>query len=428
MKLKIYSFVILIFFLFTDLKAQDYLISFAGTGESTTVTSVTVENLTQAKSLQMDGGMVLRLMGVVTGLEDPGVKGDNKIIFFPNPSAGYSRMKFIQPVSGETNITVFDLSGRQIYNRKEDLQIGEHTFGIRGMGDGMYIVRIGSGSYLISGLLVSSGSPNKDPEIVREFTETSFEKKASSKDEAEEVKMQYTSGDVLKFTGISGNYTTIITDVPATSKTITFNFVECTDGDGNDYPVVETGKGEEKCIQYWMAVNLRSTKYSDQTSVPLVTNGAAWSAMPSDAYCWYNNNETAYKSIYGALYNWYAVNTGKLCPTGWHMPTDEEWKALADHFGGLGYTGGRMKETGTTHWTAPNTGATNISGFTALPGGYRTENGSFVSMGNKGMWWSDTDYDASSAWFRSMTYDSDIMIRDHSGQKNGFSVRCVKDY
>lgn len=428
MKLKIYSFIIIIFFLFADLKAQDYLISFEGTGERTTVTSVTIENLTQAKSLQMDGGKVLHLMGVVTGIEDPGTKGDNKVLFFPNPSAGYSRMRFIQPVSGETNISVFDLSGRQIFDQKEDLQTGEHTFGIRGMGDGMYVVRIGSGSYLISGLLVSSGSQKHDPEIVREYTELSFEKKSSAKGEAEEVKMQYTSGDVLKFTGISGSYTTIITDVPVSSKTITFNFVKCTDGDGNDYPVVETGKGEGKCIQYWMAVNLRSTKYNDGTMIPLVTEGNTWSALTSEAYCWYNNNETAYKSIYGALYNWHAVNTGKLCPAGWHMPTDEEWTALSDHFGGLGYSGGRMKETGTTHWATPNTTATNISGFTALPGGYRTAAGSFVSMGDKGMWWSDTGYGTANAWFRSMTYDSDVMIRDHSDQKNGFSVRCVKDY
>ncbi|MBA7527477.1 hypothetical protein ES705_19653 [subsurface metagenome] len=176
-----------------------------------------------------------------------------------------------------------------------------------------------------------------------------------------------------------------------------------------------------------MAENLKTTKYNDGTAIPLVTNSTEWDNLTTPGYCWYNNDEASYKNTYGALYNWYTVNTGKLCPTGWHVPTDSEWTILTDYLGGYSVAGGKLKETGTTHWNSPNTGATNESGFTALPGGYRTNSGAFNNVGSNGNWWSSTESSSTYAWHRSMNYSSSNVYRDYSGKSYGFSVRCVRD-
>ena len=193
------------------------------------------------------------------------------------------------------------------------------------------------------------------------------------------------------------------------------------DYDGNIYGVVTIG------TQIWMAENLKTTKYNDGTAIPLVTDNTEWLNLTTGAYCWYNNNEATYKNTYGALYIWYTVNTGNLCPTGWHVPTDTEWTTLTDYLGGTSIAGGKLKETGTTHWTTPNTGATNETGFTALPGGNRTGNGTFGQVGIYGFWWSPTEYNASSARTRSLRYSSSSVARDAYSKKTGFSVRCLRD-
>ena len=118
-----------------------------------------------------------------------------------------------------------------------------------------------------------------------------------------------------------------------------------------------------------MAENLRTTKYNDGTPIPQVTDAAAWSNLMTPGYCWYNNDAAKYKETYGALYNWYTVNIGNLCPSGWHVPADTEWMVLTAHLGGEKISGGKLKETGTLHWDKPNLRATNETGFTALPGG-----------------------------------------------------------
>ena len=130
-------------------------------------------------------------------------------------------------------------------------------------------------------------------------------------------------------------------------------------------------------------------KYNDGTSIPLVLPDYTSYNETMPGYRWYKN-DAANKSIYGALYNWYAVNTGKLCSSGWHIPTDAEWTTLIDFLGGEGVAGGKLKETGITHWKSPNIGATNSSGFSALPGGERFYDDNFFYIMNKGFWWSST--------------------------------------
>jgi uncharacterized protein (TIGR02145 family) len=193
------------------------------------------------------------------------------------------------------------------------------------------------------------------------------------------------------------------------------------DIDGNIYKTIKIG------TQTWMAENLRVGRYRTGGSIPLVTNDATWANLTTPGYCWYDNNEFLYKGTYGALYNWYTVNTGNLCPSGWHVPTDAEWTTLITYLGGETVAGGKLKETGTAHWTSPNTGATNETGYTALPGGVRGSDGIYSHIGGLGYWWSPTEYSTTHVWNRVMTDDYSGVRRIYFNKRYGFSVRCLKD-
>jgi len=193
-----------------------------------------------------------------------------------------------------------------------------------------------------------------------------------------------------------------------------------TDFEGNNYKTTKIGD------QVWMAENLKTTKYNDGTSIPLVTDPTTWSNLTTPGYCWYNNDQ-AYKATYGALYNWFTVNTGKLCSTNWHVPSDTEWTTLTDYLGGANVAGGKLKEVDTTHWNSPNTGTTNESGFTALPGGHCLYDGTFGNIGNTGNWWSSTEFNATNALYRYLFYSNADLYQSFLNEKSGFSVRCVKN-
>lgn len=194
-----------------------------------------------------------------------------------------------------------------------------------------------------------------------------------------------------------------------------------TDFEGNTYNVIRIGN------QTWMAENLRAVKYNDGKPIPMVTDESKWESLSTPAYCWYKNEEESYKQTYGTLYNWYSVNTGKLCPTGWHVPTDAEWTELSNFLGGEKIAGGKLKDTGTIYWVDPNTGATNESGFTAFPGGFRYYDGKFFDFGFSGYWWSSGQYSSARAFFRFLYYNESTFYRFDNLKRNGFSVRCLKD-
>lgn len=196
------------------------------------------------------------------------------------------------------------------------------------------------------------------------------------------------------------------------------------DADGNIYNTLTIGN------QVWMGSNLKTTKYNDNTTIPLVTDNTTWANLSTSGYCWYNNDATTYKGAYGALYNWYTVSTGKLCPTGWHVPTDAEWTILTNYLGGLGVAAGKLKETGLDHWASPNSDATNSTGFTGLPGGHRYQNFSqvFESVNYGGFWWSATSYNTTSAWVKIMINAySTLSDRNAYSKQSGSSVRCMKN-
>ena len=194
-----------------------------------------------------------------------------------------------------------------------------------------------------------------------------------------------------------------------------------TDKDGNVYTSVTIG------TQVWMVENLKTTKYNDGTAIPNVTDNTEWSNLVTPAYCWYENDITN-KTPYGALYNGYAVKTGKLCPTGWHVPSDTEWNTLINYAGGLDVAGGKLKETSTTHWNSPNTGATDEYGFKYLPGGLRDTYGSINNIGIVGDYWGDDSQTSGYQFSIGIFYNDNSVGTISSGfQDEGISVRCLKN-
>jgi uncharacterized protein (TIGR02145 family) len=179
--------------------------------------------------------------------------------------------------------------------------------------------------------------------------------------------------------------------------------------------------------------NLDVTTYRDGTEIPQVTGQTAWDNLTTGAWCYYANN-TANGVVYGKLYNWYAVagidGSGiprNLAPLGYHIPTDAEWTTLTTYLGGESVAGGKMKSTGTSLWTNPNTGATNESGFTGLPGGGRYSNVSFNAIGIFGFWWSSSEDISTRAWYRNLSTNNNDVSRSTYNKKDGFSVRLIKD-
>lgn len=193
------------------------------------------------------------------------------------------------------------------------------------------------------------------------------------------------------------------------------------DVDGNTYKTANIG------TQVWLAENLKTTKYNDGSSI-----SSSWTGTEG-AYAWYNNDELTYKNTYGALYNWYALDSSSngnknICPIGWHVPTDAEWTILSDFFGGPSSTGSKLKEVGVDHWNSSSASVKDEYGFTALPGGYRFSDGTFDYIGSLGNWWSaTTGVPDTDAWYRHIADYSGYFNRDDTRKAYGFSVRCLQD-
>ncbi len=412
-----------------EANAQTYLISFAGTGESTAVSTVEVENLTAGTFLTLNGDDILRLT-LTTGFNSIEPEQSAGMKIYPNPMTDKSKLMIFTPDAGDAIISIYDISGKRLAQITSFVEKYTQEYAISGLETGLYFVNVKGDKYQFSGKIMSNGNPEGTARIVKVSDNIGVDKnvkKMNGKGVQATIDMEYTIGDRLKFTGISGDYSTVFLDSPSADKTITFNFISCTDGDGNSYPVVEIGTGT-KGPQVWMAENLKTTSYSTGATIPLVTDITAWHDLLTPGYCWYDNNETAYKEAYGALYNWYTVGTGNLCPAGWHVPTEEEWITLADNLGGLAVAGGKLKETGTEHWANPNKGATNETGFTARGGGYRTHGGEYSSIFFYCRFWTSTEMtnDLNAIPFFIM-YNYPILFKGGDLKRYAFSVRCLKD-
>lgn len=425
--------------------AQNYMIDFAGTGASSSVDSVKVENLTQCKSVMITGGDVLHLLAQV-GINEMDNNG-NTLQIYPNPASGTCTAEISTTASDDASIGLYDISGRMIFEMKQFLGTGDHLLKISGLGPGVYVLRIISASCSVNAKILSIAQNEEMIEInMTEPDQYTMASKISANKTSDKtvVEMQYNAGDLLKLTGKSGIYRTVFMLVPASSQTVTFAFVPCTDADGNNYAVVKIGN------QWWMAENLNAGIYAPVTTPQL----------SGTKFCMDVNGQPDPSCPMGGLYEWANLMQGTaacngsgappddicttpvqgMCPSGWHIPSHYEWTTLEKNAGSnpsafpydestvslLGTDeGGNLKETCTSYWWSPNAGATDLLGFGGLPGG-DTWQGVFEDYGQSGYYWTSSET-LFMAWVHALNYSLSVTGRSYYAVESGFSCRCVKD-
>jgi uncharacterized protein (TIGR02145 family) len=426
--------------------AQNYQISFAGTGSSTNVDSVKVENLTQCTSKNLSGSDILHLVSTLS-IDELNDITSNTMNIYPNPVNDFCLVDFEATEEGEATIGLYDISGKRISQVQESLTKGSHTYKLSGISKGVYFLKVESETYCYSAKIVSifAGSGNTEIKHIETTSGTVITEEAKDiKNEKSLVSMQYNTGDLLKLTGKSGVFRTVNMLVPTNDQTVTFTFIPCTDADGNSYSVVKIG------TQWWMAENLNAGIY-----VPLTTP-----QVSGTKFCMDVNGQADSDCPMGGLYEWANLLQGAspcngsgappddqcttpvkgLCPNGWHIPSHYEWTTLERNSGSnpaafpydettnslLGTDeGGNLKETCTSYWWAPNAGATNLMGFSGLPGG-DTWNGVFEDFGQSAYFWTSTET-LFFAWVHALNYSLTVTGRSSYAVESGFSCRCVKD-
>jgi uncharacterized protein (TIGR02145 family) len=267
--------------------------------------------------------------------------------------------------------------------------------------------------YTVKKLGFCWSSTNQVPTIQDDTIECSESSKGSFNDTIKELKGQtlyYVRAYAININGTGYGSVGVVTTIDSS----------VTDADNNHYRIVQIG------TQVWMAENLKTTKFNDGTSIPLVIDEPDWEGLSTPGYCWYGNN-VASKNTYGALYNWYTVTSDNFSPVGWHVPTQADWTALNDFLGGDLIAGYKLKEAGIVHWANPNAGATNSTGFTGLPGGARSPGVGYDFQTNYGYFWSVTENTGTTAWGPYLYYNDGTDHLIFWDKVSGFSVRCIRN-
>lgn len=413
-----HAFLFLLTFIVAITQAQDYLISFEGTGAATMVDSVWVENLTRGTRLTVGSGNQLQLLGSLSSIDHVRTTMDSTMKICPNPAMGDAVVTFNATSNDKATIELTDMLGHQVAKTQNLFSMGRESFRISGLNSGTFMVQVRSEGYHYSGKIISQSTSGSTTQIICHRPSSGRPDPGPLKQSRAVVIMQYTTGDLLKFTGKSDVYSTVVMDIPTCNETITFSFAPCTDYDNSHYTIVRIGS------QTWMAENLKSLHYSDGTSINYYDYG----------------NDPNNSLIYGRLYAWSSAMKGAassntnpgevqgVCPTGWHLPGKSEWQQLGTTLGGLTIAGGKLKETGTSHWIAPNTGATDEHGFTALPAGMHDFTNIFQWIGDHCAFSTATGNPA-------MVEVTAIMLQTSSGiltigtfhPDDALSVRCLKN-
>ena len=279
--------------------------------------------------LEISGSDILHLKAIITGIERYDADTEKTLGFSPNPMKDYTLMRFAQAESGEAIVAIHDMTGKKIAEKKEFLLPGDHTFRIEGINKGIFLVSVSSGKIFKSGKLISISSAGGAKKIAYESENvvTDTKKSADSKGVKNTIQMQYSTGDQLKVTGTSGMMATVGMMAPNSNGSYTFHFVSCKDGDNNYYPVVRIGP------QLWMAENLKTTKYNDNTDITNATTNSAWLALTGGGHCGtiMTRQIRMGSGVFITGLQWLQV---RPCPTGWRAPTIDEWQTLAANTGG----------------------------------------------------------------------------------------------
>jgi uncharacterized protein (TIGR02145 family) len=387
-------------------------VSISGTVTDTAgvaIAGATVKLITGGQNITTDSNGRFTLQGDNVGITVKSVVSQS---YQPVVSLIKGIMKLHVQEQSSVTIQTYNLQGCLIASMHTTLGAGDHRIALTNKSSGVYLYKVQIN--------------NKDYRI----TSNSLCNYAISANTTQETSAYSLSKQAINNSGFKD--TIVITKrgyidcrIPVNKSdtngiTAKMHLLTVIDADGNVYHTVKIG------TQIWTVENLRTTHYNDGTPIPFrETNTNDW-------YCWYNGDSVTYKTIYGALYGWYAVNTGKLAPVGWHVPTDAEWDTLSAYLQQNGLTGGSLKDTGTTYWRSPNMGATNSTGFSALPGGCflstMSNPGTFSFIGINGCWWSATVAQGQYTNTFTLCNNSIALDFDYGIYKFGAcSVRLVKD-
>lgn len=419
------------------LSAQDYSITFSATGESNEVSAVTVENLTQNKSLTLNGNDILRLKGTVTSTSDLDFNRTEGIQLYPNPMEDFSLIEFTMQEDGSAKIELLDILGRKLIETQNYLNSGKHSYRINGIVKGLYVLKVNAGGNLYSEKLMSNNNNISEMlNLTYQNTIPLNDNIRSTKSANSEVQMQYNSGDVLKFNAKGGVHLSVVVQAISQSKNIEFPFYKCTDPDNRNYATIKMGN------QVWMAENF--------AYLPSISPEASISSSLPNYYVYGNTFKTVsgaksldnYKT-YGVLYNWTAAKAVR--PSGWHLPSIAELEAFESYLKNNGFSDGSTilgdylakSIAATTKWSSSsiaksignNLLSNNKSGFSALPGGQLDNEGVFHFIGSRGYWWSSSENSfTNTASYYMLGSDYTFDFNKYSIFKSyGFSVRYIKD-
>ncbi len=424
--------------------SQDYLVNFSGQGLATTVDSVQIENVSQDKSITVMGDNTLHLVDAVSNIKD--LTTNKSINIFPNPSSGMINVTFMSDFSEKVNVQIFDLTGKVIHKTNLDIFVGQNSLKLSGFANGMYILNISGNNINHTENFISNGK--EDNNIKLETTQCPIESTSLKSANAKTtIQWQYNEEDILVFKAFADGHSRICVYYITADTNLHFDFVLCQDPNGYKYTVTTIGSVT------WMAENLHTTRYNNNIPIPNIVDETEWENNTEGALCYYNADSANYSATYGALYNYAAVNTGNLCPNGWHIPSETEFQDLIIYLehSGYNYNGNTDSDNDfeTNNYTAKSLSATNSwlnSSTEGVPGNsdfkdYRNRTG--FSAKSAGMrnhileapsniqittsFWSSTTSNETSALRMTINYDA-VDTKILTGDKRfGLSVRCIKD-
>jgi uncharacterized protein (TIGR02145 family) len=407
---------VLLFSVVFGTSGQDISISFQPKDGVTKIDSIWVTNQKTNQKVKLLESESLLLTKSSTSISSLQVDSET-IYLYPNPCNGDATLYFSTSKNDEVRLYVYSISGQLLNQVNQYLTPGLHYYLVKFPVTGIYYLVVMKSEGSVSCKAVCTGVKIQSTNITYEGSKKLNVNKVTNwlKTAPFGKTMNYSQGDILYYSAVSGKNNTILTDSPNASKVYYVEFYECIDTDKMNYPVIKIG------TQWWMARNM--------ACLPSVNPSSSWSITSSlyYVYGYEGSNIIEAKSnpnytTYGVLYNWPAAIA--ICPSGWHLPSDAEWTTLTDYLGS--FSAYKMKETGTTHWLSNNEESTNESGFTVLPSGRLLYTGGFLNLGDATYFWSNTTYDATLAWRRSLAAHFGV-YRNYDYKNEGYSVRCMRD-
>ncbi len=428
----ILKFSLLLFSLFyftLQIQALEYFISFSGTGQSSTVESVIARNISKGTQVTVPAGYQLRLFDVWTEVKPLLFEAEN-VKLLPNPIVDKATLSVFASKSNDGTIKIYTIDGRLMKAERVIYHEGINSFEIS-LPAGVYIIRNEGNDFKGEIKALSFSLYYKAPSIkMSGQNEVATMQKTNTNNI---VSLHYTQGDQILYKGISGNYSTIVTDIPTESKTVNFDFIECSDGDGNNYTVVKIGS------QVWMAENLRTTKYSngDNIATTLPSNLNIGSET-EPKYQWAYNGDENNVAKFGRLFTWYAsTDPRNIAPVGWHLSTNDDWNTLKNYLASIGSDNAKSLSADSDwkyHASIGTIGhelsGNNSSGFSALPAGFRDVSGAYEEMTESELWWTTFNVNNTNARSQYLNFASSNSLGLAAldlPKAYGFSVRCVKN-